>query len=195
MTWTDLTVSGTQISVVSDTSAWVLDPNAGAVKHWTPSAVATVAYPTSNNEIMDDVWAFSGTDVYLCGRTPSTASILHYNGSSWTSMPLPSGLYGLQRLWGRAPNDLYAIGDALLHYDGVAWTRVDGVGQVLAVWGAPDDLFAGTYTGVQHFDGSRWDPVSLGFGIGVQQVTGVGNSIMFIDNFGDHHQIVRLAPW
>jgi hypothetical protein len=47
---------------------------------------------------------------------------------------------------------------------------------------------------VQHFDGSRWDPVSLGFGIGVQ-VTGVGNSIMFIDNFGDHHQIVRLAPW
>jgi hypothetical protein len=75
------------------------------------------------------VFPFSETEVFFGG---ASSTILRYDGSTFTRMPTP----GLARhtifgLWGRAPNDVYAVGSVgglngfLWHFDGTAWRTVD----------------------------------------------------------------------
>ena len=52
-----------------------------------------------------------------------------------------------------------------------------------------------TVGGIDHFDGQVWNPVDVGGQLSVSRVTGVGDSVMFVDLRGYFHQLVRLAPW
>lgn len=62
--------------------------------------------------------------------------------------------------WGSGPDDIFAVGNGVLHFDGQQWSpmeiSLDGR-PLVAVWGAQsNDVFAATPTKVFHFDGDDW---------------------------------------
>jgi hypothetical protein len=77
-----------------------------------------------------------------CGPIPT---ICIGNGWCWEN-PLPQG-HDLNAIWGTAPDDVWAVGDAgtILHWDGSRWTSwTSGPADILTgVWAtAPDDVWA-----------------------------------------------------
>jgi hypothetical protein len=74
------------------------------------------------------------------------------------------------------------FGSALLHYDGVAWSRdlsVDPAeGSIKDIWGSSgSDIYALGWLHVLHFDGARWSPVFAGQG---DRVWGTSDGNVFI---------------
>jgi len=90
------------------------------------------------------------------------AAIFHFDGISWSTMPIPAAPYGCYGIWGSSATDVYAVcGDAgnILHYDGTSWTTMTSVGNYLwGVWGTSwRDVWAVGDGGTAfHFDGSSW---------------------------------------
>ncbi len=103
------------------------------------------------------VWGSSGSDVYAVGPR---GVVLHYDGSTWTSLPR---LHGGRSVWGSSGHDVYVVGgirDTIDHFDGTSWSRrvlPSGVGNCMAVWGSSDhDVFVLGSQRIAHFDGTRW---------------------------------------
>jgi hypothetical protein len=131
-------------------------------------ATGVAHYVRGNLETFDRVgglslaiWASSPTDVWLATLlVTKEGPISHYDGKTWESVPdVPLALVG--GLWGRGPNDVYAVGigrdatapgDTLAHFDGTAWTVV-GTNVAGGLSGCGDsDVFVGT----RQFDGVQW---------------------------------------
>ncbi|HEY7636145.1 MAG TPA: hypothetical protein VH763_11400 [Gemmatimonadales bacterium] len=149
-------------------------PSGTSIQRWT--LVGSV--PLSN---WADVWGTSVTDYFVVGvpLPPDNVSVLHYDGSAWSSQAAPGGI-GLQGVWGRASNDVFAAGyhlgrttPAVVHFDGTSWSEQplpplapgpDTLVLFRSVWGSsPSDVFAvGTAYGpaqfgfIAHFDGRQW---------------------------------------
>lgn len=72
------------------------------------------------------IWGSSASDVWVTGEgTPPP--LLHFDGTTWSRADAPVlQLSELVRLWGRAQDDVYAVGEdgAVAHYDGTAWSLV-----------------------------------------------------------------------
>jgi hypothetical protein len=88
-------------------------------------------------------------------------------GSSWSGQDLPPGVVGLSTVWAFAPNDVWAGGTKVLHYDGASWqpVAVPSGGGVEQMWGAaPDDLWAVDGSSVLRWQGSSWTMVPMGSG-------------------------------
>lgn len=121
-------------------------------------------------------WTFGlgHEDVWAVGEL---GTILHFDGSEWLTVET-GGAYTLYGIWGAAADDLWTVGGTFLpsthgafrHWDGDAWSDVDGVdlvGRVLfKVWGAaPDDVWiVGHERGAGltlHWDGSEWSAVEV----------------------------------
>lgn len=120
-------------------------------------------------------WGDTVEDLYAVGGTLEAgggqALVLWHDGSAWWSMPAPA-----PTLWwvhGFAHDDVWAVGDlgTILHFDGVAWTVVDGGGfdyTLWGVWGAsPNELWAvgGSAAGGQpgvlrRWSGGTWSDVT-----------------------------------
>jgi hypothetical protein len=68
---------------------------------------------SGTGDTLDGVWGSSGSDVFAVGED---GTILHYDGSSWSSMSSGTGewLYGV---WGSSGSDVFAVGDSgtILH--------------------------------------------------------------------------------
>lgn len=71
------------------------------------------------------IWGSSASDVYIVGwtwteGTTTSDTMKHYDGSRWSTVDLDyrSGLSGI---WGRSPTAIYAVGNAILGYDGKTW--------------------------------------------------------------------------
>ncbi len=70
------------------------------------------------------------------------------SGPDRQSLPDPSNPYysALSAIWAFSPQDVWAVGGRVLHYDGSRWSEVAGPGTGIALqalWGlAPDDLWA-----------------------------------------------------
>jgi len=114
----------------------------------------------------DDVWAVGG-DGFM--RDPV---LCHYDGSAWTMVELPATTVdskGLFKVFGVAPGDVWAVGDAalLLHWDGSAWAQVevDTQADLISLWGTgPAELLAvgGRANGVLlRYDGAAWTSTAL----------------------------------
>ncbi len=79
-----------------------------------------------------------GTAWVVGGNTevPSDAAAAYYfDGRDWTAAVLPPEIasqYALYKAWGRAADDLWAVGTGgvSMHWDGEAWTYVDTVSYV-----------------------------------------------------------------
>jgi hypothetical protein len=106
------------------------------------------------------VWAFAPNDVWVGSNI-----ILHYDGTAFTEVAMPTPLGFVTDFWGFAPNDLYAVSGAdLLHWDGAAWSAIDYANAIdptdlTAIWGSSGgDLWLGDSLNgrVFHWDGTAW---------------------------------------
>jgi hypothetical protein len=113
---------------------------------------------SNTREELYDVYGFARDDVFVAARY---GKIFHYDGVSWSEMP--STATYLSSLWGAGPDDVWAGGVQLMHYDGTRWTDRTPKG-----WWTPIDMDGITATDiyavgaagrVQRFDGCTWSIV------------------------------------
>jgi len=99
-------------------STWIVG-DASIVRCTTPTVCATVPQPGGG--ALYGVWGTSTANVYAVG---AAGRILHFDGSSWTSMNSPTRAR-VSRISGSGANDVWAAGDTVvLHFDGSAWKSV-----------------------------------------------------------------------
>jgi hypothetical protein len=89
----------------------------------------------------------------------------HWDGTRWSAITLPIfGGFPIGQFWGTAPDDVWAVGGAIFHWDGDSWQRVwaGSQGWVSFVGGsARDDAWFAIRqrdlrTTVLHWDGSSF---------------------------------------
>ncbi|MBI9077754.1 MAG: hypothetical protein JEZ02_20300 [Desulfatibacillum sp.] len=115
-----------------------------------------------------DIWAAGGDDYNT--NNLEKAVYLHYDGSSWTSVPAPvylgSDTYPPEDIFAVAADDVWAVdghSSYLFHYDGSSWSFVNtgldlGYGGFDAIhaFSANDIYAAGSYGQIIHYDGVDW---------------------------------------
>ncbi|NLI55798.1 hypothetical protein GX420_02250 [bacterium] len=127
------------------------------------------------------VWGSGPNDVFIVG---DDGVILHYNGTSWSSMDSGTTNY-LLSVWGNGPNDVFAIGYAgtILHYNGTSWSSMDSgtINTSLGVWGsASNDVYTVGYTGaILHYNGTSWSSMDSGTINDLYAVWGSGPNDIF----------------
>lgn len=132
------------------------------------------------------IWGSGPDDVFLVG---SGNSVLHYDGQSWLSMPLPAGsVWRWRGIWGNGPTNVYAVGayGSVARYDGRRWTtavprRSITDSHLHSVWGSsPSNVITVGYKGaILQYDGSRWHDRSPGWPHDLASVWGSGPSNVF----------------
>ena len=162
--WQRMPVTGDVLPSLSDvwgssaTDVWAVgrdetvDPSDGVVLHYDGASWRPVLQ--HEGLVPNGVWASSATDVFVAGfqvdesdsgEFTVAGSVWHYDGATWTSMPLPSASV-LNEIWGSSATDVFAVGEdgVVLHYDGAAWTLATPTrGGLLGVWGSsPGDVYA-----------------------------------------------------
>ncbi len=146
---------------------------------------------SDTREELYDVYGFAEDDVFVAARH---GKIFHYDGLSWSEMP--STATYLRSLWGAAPDDVWAGGVQLMHYDGSEWKDETPKG-----WWTPIDMDGITATDiyavgaagkVHQFDGCTWSTVYEAPGrlYGVTAIPGplvygVGDNGLFARYTGD----------
>jgi hypothetical protein len=131
------------------------------------------------------IWGSASDDVFAVGEG---GTILHYDGSTWSSMTSSVATEFLYGTWGSSSSDIFAVGDdgTILHYDCSTWSLMtSGTAINLRdVWGTSStDVFAvggdssnGT---VLHYDGSAWTPMDSGIDRRLSDVWGSSSSDVF----------------
>jgi hypothetical protein len=109
------------------------------------------------------LWGSSSTNVFVGGQTlVPNGTVYRFQGTSWTaSLDEPSTSY-FAGLWGTGPTDVFAVGDAIYHFDG-AWRRMTAGRKLRAVSGTgPRNVFAAGDGGtLLHYDGIDWTPLRV----------------------------------
>ena len=152
--WTSVpsgTPAGTSlygINMLSSTDGWAVgctDPTSGCqnpiIVRWNGLAWSAVT-PPSGIHGLRDVFMLSPTNGWAVGYAPATAgqaTIIHWDGSQWTSVPGPSvgGVVGvvysvLNSVHMTSPTDGWAVGNdtassgksLIVHWDGLTWNVV-----------------------------------------------------------------------
>jgi hypothetical protein len=181
------------VAVVSSNDAWAV--GYGLIEHWDGANWNLVpSAPGGNPADFRSVTAVASNDVWAVGRRlegdPSWNRPLveHWDGSSWTVVPSPSGSGVTSQLLGVAAvsaNDIWAVGDAsapaptyvqtlIEHWDGSSWTIIPSpnvsdssqntltsVAVVSAndIWAVGYFLQSNWRTLTMHWDGSTWSTV------------------------------------
>jgi hypothetical protein len=193
-TATDAWAVGTQAEI--DNGTVDSDADVGLALHWNGTTWTNTPTPVVRflNQALNGVTAVSANDAWAVGgiagaqsQRPKFPLALHWDGTSWTSVPIPTGpnpggtgrgsLSGVVALsstnvWavGRSPG-LTAI---IEHWDGTAWTLAPvptintGLSAIAAV--SPTNIWAtggqlvnadGTRTAlIMHYDGVSWTQVT-----------------------------------
>jgi hypothetical protein len=130
--------------------------DSGCIAHFNGTSWSQMTSNTT--EELYDVFGFAQNDVFVAARY---GKIFHYDGVSWTEMP--STATYLRSLWGSAPEDIWAGGVQLMHYDGTRWMDVTPKGWNTSIdmdgITATDIYSAGAAGAVQRFDGCTWTTV------------------------------------
>jgi hypothetical protein len=141
----------------------------------------------------DDLWAVGGA------VSSDPAVILHWNGKSWSFVASPAfdspyfhSPYYLTAVWGTGPADVWSVGadlsyDAVaIHWDGLHWSAVDGLGALgaplgaAAVWGSSSsdvwivgpDFDGRGPGGIAHWNGAKWSSVATPTTPALRAITG-----------------------
>lgn len=124
--------------------------NGGTILHWDGEVL--VSMPVDGRPDLRAVWGTSSTNVFAVGRD----AIVHYDGQSWSTHE-HSG--ELRALHGTGPDDVWAVGASVVHWDGSTWTQVPSdarrtLGAVHA--GSTDEVFAATTEELYRWNGERF---------------------------------------
>ena len=127
----------------------------GTVLFWDGATFTRQVVPGRAADTVFGVWAASADDVWAVGgRAGRYGFLWHFDGTSWTSVSLPDDtrlnaageLPALFKVWGRASNDVYAVGSDgyMLHYDGAAWSIIptETTETLFTVHGNGDEVLA-----------------------------------------------------
>ena len=102
------------------------------------------------------IFGSSSTDLWLGGW-----QMMHYDGSSWMPVTLPSPISFLVAGWSGGQGSQFLVRNSgTLTHDGSAWQSValPANDPILRFWKAGSTLWAGSAAGAIHrYDGSTWD--------------------------------------
>ena len=126
-----------------------------------------------------DIWGSSPNDVFAVGYN---GTIVHYNGSNWSSMESGS-TESITAVWGISSDSVYALTfDTILHYQEGAWsTFYASTDFVRDIWGTSDnDLFVvGDDGAILHFNGTSWSNMVSHTTKDIWGVWGISSSDVF----------------
>jgi hypothetical protein len=163
------------------TVVMLLAPCAAAQSIWHP---VQVPFPPRAGNLLAAIDADSPTDVWAVGF-----SALHFDGVSWTALPIKGSGVTLNGVRVISPSDVWGVGEfqdqggtvhpSVQHFDGTRWSVVssfdNGFGMLLTSVDATSstDVWAAGWTAdvvcdciqpfVEHWNGSVWAPVTLPF--------------------------------
>ncbi|MFW5740792.1 MAG: hypothetical protein ACOC1F_10555 [Myxococcota bacterium] len=146
---------------------------AGRIAHW-DGAEWTEVWREEYRDIRG-IWGTASDDVFAVGGLdPMESLVLHFDGQTWTEMPMPAHQAKLDTVFGFAPDDVYAAGLAgiIMHYDGASWKVLFEApsewGCVSDIWGpSPDSVYFAAIEGLWRWDGTsmmrlfHWGPQSI----------------------------------
>lgn len=122
------------ISLVQIDGSYFLCGDGGLVLSYAPATGVFTPYQTPGNERLYGIWGASADAVWAVGGDVGDLNhggvVWRYDGVNWTAVDLSQlsaqGIPVLYKIWGRAADDIYAVGEQsfTLHYDGNAWTEV-----------------------------------------------------------------------
>ena len=99
--------------------------------------------PITQAESINGIWGTSDTNVFAVGYD---GTILHYDGTSWSSMTSCTSNI-LKSIWGSSATDVFAVGyiGTIMHYDGTSWRPMTSntFSSINDIWGTSDtNVFA-----------------------------------------------------
>jgi hypothetical protein len=208
--WTRLLPGGTDsfwwVSGSGANDVWMVGEN-GRITHWDGSAFQEHGWPTTAT--IWGVWAASPTDAWAVGGTPEGGTakpndlVLHWDGSAWTQNTLPGMPLGraLNKVWGTASTDLYAVGESgtIWHRKGTTWTLEPNpaTSNLFTVFGcSATDVYAVGGGDVLHSDGGgTWTKVAVALTNSVNGVTCNPGGAALIVGFGGLKQRLVSGQW
>lgn len=140
---------------------------------------------------LDGVWGMASDDVFAVG---SNGAIVHYDGTSWTSMTAATAAIRFEGVWGARHDDVYAVGNSfdpqsgsiplVYHWDGGQWQEINApaTSYLKSVWGTGDhSIFVGDSLGkVYRYDGEAWTfSGSASFTYGVSGFWGISERNLY----------------
>ncbi len=165
-----------------------LPPDGALIVRWNGAAWSQVTVAGAWS--LASIHGTGPSDIWAVG---STGTLLHFDGTGWTSRAQgapPRQLLGVLAL---APSNAWIAADygTLLHWDGTVWTPgpFQTTGVMSGVWGQQaDDLWSSDGTNCMRWDGASWnrspwglDPTGgLGrvWGTGPDDIWAVGSHIL-----------------
>jgi hypothetical protein len=136
--WNRLDTSATGdlwwISVAPIDGAFYLAGEGGLILQYDLAAETFTRHTTPGDELLFGIWGAAANDLWAVGGDLDDEDrggvIWRFDGSTWTAQDLsgvrPEGIPTLFKVWGRAADDVYAVGrlGVILHFDGTAWSQV-----------------------------------------------------------------------
>ncbi len=167
----DMFTSGSELVYYLD----ILVP-AGRIGHWNGTEWTEVWREEYRD--IEGLWGSGSDDVFAVGGLdPGESLVLHFDGESWTEMPMPEHQAKLYTVFGFAPNDVYAAGLAgiIMHYDGIRWKVLSEApadwDSITDIWGpSPQSVYFAAQEGVWRWDGTsmtrlfHWGPQRINHG-------------------------------
>ncbi len=149
-------------SVVIDDELWTT--SGGQVARYRNGEITTertgVGWAADVWGTVDDVWAVGNES----SPQPS-GQIARRQHGRWRVVDKPPGVGALFAIWGSGPNDVWAAGNQILHFDGHDWERapVFPTELLTAIWGTGrDDVWVVGENTSFHYDGHAWAQVLVG---------------------------------
>lgn len=133
----------------------------------------TSAFDASEGGWLMNVAARAPNDVWAVGGEPSFGVVRHFDGTTWSDVPVPSGVPLLDWAMPWAADDALVVGSSgtVLRWNGLELELVTSGtdANLWGVWGAsPDDAwivggsgFSGSSPVLLHYDGDHVEPVTL----------------------------------
>jgi len=106
------------------------------------------------------------------------------------TVPSVTGGLRLNGIWGYSESDVIAVGNVIIHYDGMTWTAQAGSTntdlRLTDVWGSSStDVFAvGMGGSILHYDGVDWTPQASGTSKDLLAVWGSSSRDVFVTGNG-----------
>jgi photosystem II stability/assembly factor-like uncharacterized protein len=117
---------------------------------------------------LEDVWFNAPDDGWVAGheydteKKVSTALLLRYDGNEWKRANHGTPATGFEALYFLSPNEGWAVGFGICHWDGSNWEYVSDLTRIVDVYfnSSNDGWAVGYYDErIYHYDGATWTRV------------------------------------
>jgi hypothetical protein len=152
-TWTE--VSHEQgywdIFVAGPGDIWLVG-DAGKIARWNGTAFGPIASGVTT--VLTDIWGASSSDLWIVQQ--GGPALLHWDGVAIAQVSVGTQLRAIS---GTASDDVWAVGDAIYHFDGASWTQSPATftGALSSIHAVTRDLaWTAAPNQVLRWDGAAW---------------------------------------